>query len=176
MKHIREIIKLIIVNKERLTRASLFLAILAVTYFLANYFPKSLFFASLTLLAIELSIIFIVIWAIAGHAVIKSLFLVGASMSLIIFIAQSYCDLPSASRTGDDALRILLAFGFAFVVFQFVSSITKELDSRLKKYKEIYKVKKSWALLILLAVGTGLFIEQVLAVIGPIVQNLCVYK
>ena len=161
--------------KDKIIESLCFVGVVFIVLVLAHFFSNYLLVTGSVICLVALIFISIFIWVLSGHAVMKSLFVVGATLSLIIFIAQSYCELPISARTGDDALRILLIFGLVFVGCQFSVSLLKELDNRFKEFKNANKIKKSWTFLILLAIGTGIFIEQVLAVVGPIVQNICIY-
>ena len=127
-------------------------------------------------LVIELVIIISITWGLAVHTVIKSLFGVGAGLSLIIFLAQSYCEVPLPARNADDALKSLVVFGLIYIGVEFCFSIYKEAISRIKTLREANDDKRPWVVLIPFALFTGLFIWQVVQVLLPIIQNLCVYK
>ncbi|MBI5400648.1 MAG: hypothetical protein HZB12_00825 [Candidatus Yonathbacteria bacterium] len=105
----------------------------------------------------------------------KSLFLVGASLSLIIFLAQSYCEVPNLTQSGNDALKTLIAFGFIYIGFDFFKSLYKEVRSRLKTLKEINDGKNPWIFLFPFALFLGIFLWQLYQVINPIMVNLCIY-
>jgi hypothetical protein len=128
-----------------------------------------------TLLFIELAILITVAWAFAGHAVMKSLFLIGASLSLIIFLAQSYCAAPNLTQSGNDALKTLLAFSFIYLGYDFFRSLYTEVTSHTKKMKEVNNGKNPWMYLVPFALFVGIFLWQLYQVISPIVGNFCVY-
>ena len=112
----------------------------------------------------------------AGHAVMKSLFWVGASLSLIIFLAQSYCAVPVAAQTGNDALKSLLVFGFGYIAIDFFRTLYKEVLERIKMLKQTNDGKKPWMILVPFGLFTGLFVWQIWQVLFPILHTLCVYK
>jgi hypothetical protein len=128
------------------------------------------------LLAIELTIIFTIVWYFAAHAVLKSLFGVSAGLSLVIYLAQSYCAVPAAMRTADNALKSLVVFGMIFIGIEFCTSLYKEGMARSNQFMEVNDHKWPWLILILFAIFTGIFVWQVVQVIVPIVNDLCVYK
>ncbi len=64
---------------------------------------------------------------VAGFVVIKSLLHVAAGLSLLIFLAQSYCAVPSYTLRGDTALKGLLIVGLAYIAVDFVKILYKSL-------------------------------------------------
>jgi len=168
---------LIRVLRKKDTATFLIFLALSVAFFVGfTFFQDAFAKVGSALLFIELLVLITVAWAFAGHAVMKSLFLVGASLSLIIFLAQSYCDVPSIARTGDDALKTLLAFGFLYIAADFLRALYKEVTDRTKTLKQANGGKHPWLFLLPFALFTGLFVWQVMQVLLPILQNLCVYK
>ncbi len=133
--------------------------------------------------AVLLAILFVATWIFAGVAVFRSLIAASVCFSLVLFIAQSYCDLPSDLHVADESLMSLFAFGLMYAGALFLSSLWKELfgdKSKKKKgsvsiLKEIYGGKAPWTILILYAASLGLFLLQLVQVISPIVYGLCVY-
>ncbi|MDE1924977.1 MAG: hypothetical protein KGH79_02250 [Patescibacteria group bacterium] len=154
----------------------IFAAIVAVVFIGANFFSKYLSQIAYVILAIELVFVVAVTWSLAVHAVLKSLFGVSAGLSLIIFLAQAYCAVPNYARTADDALKSLVAFGLVYVGIQFFWSLYKEAKERSKTLKEANDNKRPWIALIPFALFTGLFAWQVIQVLLPIVQTLCIYQ
>jgi len=122
---------------------------------------------------------------LAALAVVRSLFLVGASLSLIIFLAQSYCNVPTSARIADSQLHSVLGLGLFYILFIFARSLYQEAfgDKEDKKFKghvvilrEANNNKKSWFLLFLYALFVSLFLIELYQIISPIISNLCVYQ
>jgi hypothetical protein len=65
--------------------------------------------------AVVLSLVVLVTWTMAGFIVFRSLFFVSAGLSLMIFLAQSYCGLPQYMHTADVALQSLMGFGIIYL-------------------------------------------------------------
>jgi hypothetical protein len=140
------------------------------------------------LFAISFSILFLIIWTKVGISIFKSLFIVGASFSLIIFIAQEYCKVPIEARINDQSLIIFLNFGLLYIGATFIRSLYKELfgdkDSKnelthkgaFKIFREINDGKDSWIILIIFSIVFGTFLSQLFQVLYPIINNICVYK
>lgn len=172
---IKEIIRDLINNKEKLIQFAIFLALASLVFVGMTFFKDTFQTVGYTLLFIELAILITVAWAFAGHAVMKSLFLVGASLSLIIFLAQSYCDAPNLTQSGNDALKTLLAFSIMYLGFDFFRSLYKEVTSHTKRMKEINSGKNPWIFLVPFALFVGIFVWQLYQVMFPIISNLCIY-
>ncbi len=175
-KKIEEIKRTISFIRKDVTTFVVFLVLVALVFVGITYFKNYLAPVGYSILFIELAILVIVAWTLAGHAVMKSLFFVGASLSLIIFLAQSYCEVPNLTQSGNDALKTLLVFGFLYVTVDFLKSLYKEIVARSKTFQHANNGKRSWLFLIPFALFVGIFVWQIVQVLMPILQNLCIYK
>lgn len=140
------------------------------------------------LFIISFSCLFIIIWIKAGISIFKSLFIAGASFSLIVFISQEYCKVPVEARISDKSLEVFLAFGLLYVGSVFVKSLYKELfgdkyskDELVKKgtfkiFREINDGKDSFLVLLIFSIVFGTFLGQLFQVFYPIINNICIYK
>jgi len=113
----------------------------------------------------------------AGLIIVKSLMLVATELSLIIFLAQSYCA-PGISQTasGDKALLALLILGLSYVAYLFLSKVNDELKAQAKRFRE---VDNKWSgeavsIFILLIIFVVVFAVAILEVITPIISGLCI--
>lgn len=163
-------------DKKNLIFFVSFLLISILVFFGTKYFSVDLGNLGIILLIITLSILSLITWFMAGVAVFRSLFLVGASLSLLIFLAQSYCGVSGTVQSANDALKSLLGFGLLYIGFLFLGSLYKELNQSLRHLEDVYNGKKPWVIVILLALFIGLFMWQLYQVINPIISNLCIYK
>ncbi len=130
-------------------------------------------------LFVESTIIISITWGMAGHTVMKVLFGVSAAgLSLLIYLAQSYCEVPVPMRTNasNAALMSLVGFGILYIGYEFIQSLYKEVSERLKKIREINSKEKPWFIILPYGLFTGLFTWQVVQVIFPIIFSLCIYK
>jgi hypothetical protein len=165
------------IKKEDLKRFAIFIGVVIFTFAVASFLKQHLLIGLIGLV-IELACLAIVAWAMAGYVVMKTFFWVGASLSLLIYIAETYCGLPINFRTGDDALKSLLIVGLSYITISFIYNLYKEITNRLKALKEIKGINKnliSWLILIFFALFVGIFVWQIYQVISPIILNLCVY-
>lgn len=173
LKHIKQ---KLFNDREKLIQFSIFLVLSALVFVGMTFFKDTFQTIGSSILLIELIILTLVAWAFAGHAVMKSLFLVGASLSLIIFLAQSYCDVPNLTQSGNDALKSLLGFSIIYLGFDFIRSLYKEVTGHTKRMKEINKGKNPWIFLIPFALFVGIFLWQLYQVMFPILNSLCIYN
>lgn len=141
-------------------------------YFLGNYFTEIMWIVVLALLGILLSII---MW-IAGFAVLKSLATVGAELSLLIFLAQSYCGVPNRLTQNDAALKSLIIFSIIFIIFAFGRSLYTTLKDDYKTIRKERWSKEKIGVVTLFLIFTGLLIWEIYLVVSPIIYNLCIYK
>src|SRR5271167_4867171 len=81
------------------------------------------------LLTISIALIAI----LAGFVVVKSLFLIAAELSLLIYLAQSYCEAPVRTALGDDALRSLILLGLIYIGVAFVQGLYAAIGERFNK-------------------------------------------
>jgi len=174
-------IKLLLFKKEAVEKKdviffAVFFLVISVVFLGAKIFNVNLAGVGAIFFVISFSLLCLITWSMAGLAVLRSLFVVGASLTLMIFITQTYCGLPDIARTGDDALTSLFGFGLLYVGFLFTKSLHSELKCGLKRFEDIYAGKKPWIMVTLFAIFIGLFLWQLYQVMFPIVSNLCVYK
>ncbi|MFZ2594124.1 MAG: hypothetical protein WAX38_05110 [Minisyncoccia bacterium] len=172
---IKEMIRELASSKEKLIQFSIFLVLSALVFVGMTFFKDTFQTIGWTILLIELVVLAMVAWAFAGHAVMKSLFLVGASLSFIIFLAQSYCDASNLTQSGNDALKTLLTFSIIYLGFDFFKSLYKEVTSQTKRMKEVNKGKNPWFFLVPFALFVGIFLWQLYQVMFPILSSLCIY-
>ena len=119
-------------------------------------------------------LILVTIWMFAALATVKSLFVVAAELSLLIFLAQSYCAVPNRTAASNEALKALLIIGLIYIAATFLRSLFKTLK---ENYKVMEKDKWSWEKIFTVSfylIFTAMFIWEICLVITPIVQNLCV--
>jgi hypothetical protein len=167
------------IKKEKLAPFLVFLVIIVLT---------SLFFgiskATPAMLFIVLAILCLITSIMAGIVVFRSLIIASVSLTFLVFLGQTYCGLPVAAQTANDALATLMGFGFFYSIGVFIVSLYKELwgDKELNKkgsfnkIKEIYEGKVPWTILVPYALFIGIFLVDLYRVINPIIRSLCIYK
>jgi hypothetical protein len=123
---------------------------------------------------------FLVSWVFvkAGFAVLESLFYVGAEISLLIFLADSYCKTGMTSLKGNDALKVIIVTSIIFIGYKFYLSLKKSLKEKLD---DLNSKEKKWAWEKIIIVGlfvvfAALFICLIYRVVSPIMGSLCIYK
>jgi len=125
---------------------------------------------------IMLVVFIYLIMFIAGFAVMKALFFVAAELSLLIFLAQSYCDVKSRPAGSDEALQSLLIIGLVYIVYSFFRTL---FDISKKNYQPVKNEKWSSQKVVSVALFlffAGVFVWQMYVVVNPVIASLCVYK
>jgi hypothetical protein len=127
---------------------------------------------------VMLSILAFSMWAFAGYTVFKSLFLLAAELSLLIFLAQSFCSVAVAQRSAssNDAMKTLLLAGLTYVVIAFFISLRNHLKGYYEKVKNEKWSSAKIFVIFLFFIFLIWFLWQIYEVIDPIIRNLCVYK
>jgi len=121
-----------------------------------------------------LGLLLLVIIVVASFDVLGSLFLVAAELTLLIFLAQSYCNITDRPPSGDEALKILLSIGILYIGLKFARSLHNAIKTSYRKIEN-----KCWSLEKIMTVSlylifVVLFISQIYYVVGPILNSLCV--
>lgn len=152
------------------------------------YWEEQIRIFALAFSVIGLLVLTIFTWSLAALAVFRALMVVGAGLSLILFIAQSYCALDVAERLANDSLRSLIGISILFIGVILVVRLRRELFGDPEGKREFDKVgvlksmrdandgKDSFIILILYASFMGLILGQLFEVLYPIFNNLCIYK
>lgn len=176
-----------LVNTKKFWSFLLFLLIAIVGAVFANQYSVYLGKFAFVLFIIALSFLTIITWTMAALAVFRSLFVAGAGLSLLLYIATEYCNVPSIDRIADSALINLLNLGILFVGVVFTVSLYKELfgDPEAKSkwlqmgalqiFKESNQGKHSWLVLSFYALSMGVILGELFQVLYPIFSHLCVY-
>lgn len=140
-------------------------------YYLGNQLGLVMMYVTLILLVLMIALI----GMIAEFMVLKSLFFVAAELSLLIFLAQSYCDVQNRTTSGDQALKSLLVLGLFYIGFTFCRSLYKALKDNYKVIEKDPWSKEKVGTVTLFLTFTGLFIWQIYLVMNPIIFNLCIF-
>jgi hypothetical protein len=177
---IKKLVEKLEINKENYKVFIIFIAFVIGSVLLVSFFPTlgTVFFI------ISFSVLCLITWFMASVVIFRSLFVIGGGLSLMIFIAKTYCDLPLSQHTADSSLQTLFYFGIMYLVWLFFNSLYKELlgdketesKGSLKKIEEIYDGKKPLLIVIPYAIFIGLFLYQLYTVMNPIIHSLCIYK
>jgi hypothetical protein len=118
----------------------------------------------------------LLIMVIAGFTVLKTLFLFAAELSLLIFLAQSFCSVTQRSIASNEAMQNLLIVGILYIIFMFFRSLWKTLKDYYKKVEnEKWSIEKIFTVSLFL-IFSGWFLWEIYLVISPIIRNLCIYN
>jgi len=159
-------------NEQRRIIATLAVAVIAsLVAIVAQLYPEAL----LWLFIVSVSLLLFFCALLATFIIFKPLFFVGAELSLIIFIAQSYCEIPNRTPNADNALKVLVVSGLIYVFAHFVKS-TYKLLKELEEKQKSRKIKMPWFVYMITGAFFGSFGAQLYLVVSPIILNLCVYR
>jgi hypothetical protein len=187
MNNILKVIK-DIRTKRPVVWFGLYLGFICLVAVAATYWSEYIGTIAYVWFIVVLLIATLVTWLMAALAVFRSLLIVGAGLSLLLYVAQEYCALPIQERIADDSLQSLIGIGIIFMLAIFAFRLYKELfgdleaknefhqKGALKVFRESNKGKDPWFILLLYALFLGLILSQVFQVLYPIFSNLCVYR
>lgn len=148
---------------------------LTLTFFLDSQFlDNRMLLVMWIVLGILIVFILTAIMIAAGFTVLKSLFLLSAEISLLIFLAQAYCDV--GTTTGHDALRSLIFIGLAYIGYEFFKSLQKALKERLESIPEKRWSWEKFLTVVLFLFFAGTFVWAIYQVSSPVILDLCIYK
>jgi len=145
--------------------------VLAGVHFLGNYLTTTMDIILGVLLVIMLSIVMVM----AGFTVLKCLFIVAAELSLLIFLGQSYCAVPTRTPAGNSALGGLIIVGLLYIAVEFFRSLYNALKEQYKKIGNEQVKENKFGIAVYL-LFTVVFVTQIYQVVTPIIQNLCIYR
>tara|TARA_B100000745_G_scaffold264490_1_gene189202 strand:- start:1071 stop:1601 length:531 start_codon:yes stop_codon:yes gene_type:complete len=162
-------------TKRKLISFGISVLIAAPMFFLSEYYGEQFNQVMWVLLGIILTILVAMVAAIAGYAVVKSLIGIAAGLSLLIFIAQSYCDTSIRDVSGDGALASLFVMVSIYLIVAFGKILLEILSSY---YKRVENEVWSWEKVVTVALFlffVGFFVWEIYLVMKPIVLDLCVF-
>jgi len=169
------------IKKENLIPFIVFLVLIFSAFIVAKIFNFNLTGVLLVYFLILFSIFCIAVWFWAGITFFRSLIVSSVSLSLVILLAKTYCDLPIAFHSANDALKSLFGFGLVYSTLLFIGSLKKELlgdkekKGSLQNLEEMYGGKKPWLILFFYALFIGFFLWQLYQIIASIIRGLCIY-
>jgi hypothetical protein len=113
---------------------------------------------------------------VAGLVVVRSLFHVAAGLSLLIFLAQSYCASSGLTVTSNNALKGLMIIGLVYIASDFAKTIYFGLKENLKSVSEVKSRLEKILIVFLFIAFAFIFVLAVYQVVDPIITSFCVYK
>ncbi len=159
--------------------ASLIALTFSLLYLIAIAAGNAIFLSTVWIaLALLLGVLVTIFSIFAGITVVKSLFVVAAELSLLIFLTQSYCATSSSLRLppNNAAMTSLFTVGILYIGFLFVQSLSDGLKVHYKKIEGQKGAWEKWATMIAFIAFTLLFLWELYLVIDPIVAGLCIYR
>ena len=129
-------------------------------------------------LAAILAFLMMTVGVAAGIVVIKSLFVVAAELSLLIFVTQSYCSAPVSLRLpqNDAAMVSLFTIAIVYIGFLFVQSLWQALKETFTRIQKRPHSLEKWVAVAAFILFISWFIWGLYLIMNPIVLSLCVYR
>lgn len=119
-------------------------------------------------------VLILLIMLVAGFTVLKSLFLFAAELSLLIFLAQSFCSVTQRSTASNEAMKNLLFVGLLYIIFMVSRSLCKNLKEYYKRVEnERWSIAKIFTISLFL-IFIVWFSCEIYQVVNPIIRDLCV--
>lgn len=165
-----------LLKKENLIPALITLTLGLVIFFDTNYWNNTALNFSWVFIFTFLTAFILIIYLYAGVVVVRSLFTVAAGLSLIIFIAQSYCAVPR-TESSDQALSSLIIASLLYITLSFSRTMYKVMVKHYKQFDEGPETTNV-ALFVssVFVMSIVFFLSAVYKVMYPIITNLCIYQ
>lgn len=163
-------------NREKIIAAVFAVGMSILAMLDHSYFHNVLLTGLWLVVAVLISVVLLVIMLVAGFAVFRAVVKASAGFTILIFLAQTYCGLPSATPEGIQALTFLWGASFLYILFEFAKEFQEACKENLKKLGEDRKRwegKLTIGLFLLFAV---VYIVALYQVLNPILHDLCIYK
>lgn len=138
--------------------------------FLGERFGEVMLFVTLIMMVLFIGMIGI----FAEITVIKSLFFVAAELSLLIYLAQAYCDSGHRLPDGDNALKSLVVVGIMYITFTFFRNLYKNLRDYYQRIEKEPRSREKIINVSLFLFFVCVFVWQIYLVVNPIFLGLCV--
>lgn len=163
-------------DKKDIASILISLVILSLLFFAYKIFGDRFNHYIWTFDGIMIIVFVYLIMFIAGFSVMKALFFIAAELSLLIYLAQSYCSLSIKPSGTKEALQSLLIIGLSYIIYNFAKSL---IDVCKNRYK-IIKNDRSWYFktvsISLFIFFAGVFVWQIFLIVNPIISGLCIYR
>lgn len=162
--------------KKKVVILSLFVLFLIVTFIDSKFLHNQLLGVVWIFDVISIGLLLSAILILASFAIMRSLVEVAAGLSLLIFLAQSYCNVPVRSAASNNALKGLLGVGIIYLSWYFLKTLYKVLADNYKKFDDKEWPREKTLFIVLFSIFTISLIYDIYQVVQPVILNLCVYK
>ncbi|MBX9906577.1 hypothetical protein K2X96_01610 [Patescibacteria group bacterium] len=178
MDRFKNLISKLDLRKEKVISLLLTLVLTTLIFLDNNYFDHVLLTSTYFFSMAFLAVLLVAIMLLAGHAVYKSAIHASVGFGVLIFLAQTYCNLETKTPDGIEALNTLWTIGFIFIVYEFFNKLQEAYKAHTKPLRDDIKTKK-WEptlLMVIYSIFILIYISLITKVLTPIVLDLCIYK
>lgn len=124
-----------------------------------------------------MAVVLLAVMLLAGFAVYRAVIHASVGFGVIIFMAKTYCDLPSTTPEGIEALTALWTIGLVYILYEFGNKLQEAYKSHTEKLRK--NEEKAWepkVLLVVYLVFVVMYLSLIAQVLTPIALDLCIYK
>ncbi len=179
MNKVKDILKRLNLTWDRIIPAFLAIVFTVVIIFDSAFFQNQILSLVWILTVILWGTIFLAIMIIAGFTVLEAFIHASVGLTLLIFLGQTYCDLPDEARSdaGMSALSLLMAVGLLYIFYKFGRKFIKLCEKHSKRLdKGEWKTFDGILSIVLFVLCVLIFAWAIYQVVNPIVLDLCIYK
>ena len=178
MERFKRLISKLDLRKEKVISLVLTLVLTTLIFLDNNYFDHILLTSTYLFSMTFMAVVLVAIMLLAGHAIYKSAIHASVGFGVLIFLAQTYCNLDTKTADGIQALNTLWTIGFIFIVYEFFNKLQEAYKAHTRPLREDLKTKKREPalLMVIYSVFILMYISLITKVLTPIVLDLCIYK
>lgn len=156
--------------KKYFTLEGLMIVLIITAPFLIEYFFEiKVEEITFSFLGVIIFLAFLVIFGRVSYVFFKSLFFVGAELSLLIFIAQSYSS--SITEVTDNNLQTFILLGLIFILLKFIKDILPEMKNIISTMRGEEKIEQ-FIFYLLFALSSIVSITLFIRIFGNILKTL----
>ena len=133
MSWIKSIVNKIKISKEDGISLVFSIGLTLIVFLDNNYFNHTVLKGTYFIIFILLAVLLTVVMLIAGLAVYRAAIHASVGFGVIIFFAKSYCELPTTTTEGIQALTTLWTISFIYILFDFARKLQEAYKTHIKK-------------------------------------------
>lgn len=177
MAKIKNFLKRINITWDRVISAFLAVVFTVAMVFDSAFFQNQLLSWIWILNVVLWGSIFLVVMIIAGFTVLGAFIHASVGLTLLIFLGQTYCDLPEEAKsdTGMSALSLLMVVGLLYIFYEFGHKFIKLCKKHSRRLgRGEWKTIDGILTIVLFSLCVALFAWAIYQVVNPIVRDLCI--
>jgi hypothetical protein len=138
--------------------------------YLNDTFLKGVWFIA----GVLLLVILVAIMLVAGFSVFRSVVKASVGFTILIFLAQTYCGLPTTTTSGMQSLAFLWSTGMLYIFYQFAKEFQVVCSEHLLRLGEDKRKWEGIFTIVVFILFVALYVAALYQVLNPIINNLCI--